>query len=228
MIRVVCLVALAIVSGACTDSTADVADRPNGDRATRSVAESLPERAAEQGRPISAGEVGAVRPDGTIVDLDAFVAAMGTGELDERQVSAVSDGVVAFAEVQALLEHALSCMRSEGLSARAEQGTVDAWSDVPSVAYAYSGEAAGLSDDATFAVEARCATRHLAVAQQVYELQNAPAEEEIENAIADAFKVYRACLSDAGVEGLPAVEESGGNYDVYLQHADTTPECPIP
>lgn len=226
---VVALVALALT--ACTDGPSRSSAGSPGDGADVGPAAAdgaIVERAVDYGRPAFASDVGGIAADGTLMDAAAFAAAMNGSGLSEAQAEAVRDGTVTFAEVEGLLETALTCMREAGLDARAQPGTVDAWSDVPSVSYIFSGEPAGLTDDQAFAVEARCATVHLSIARDVYELQNAPPEEEIQAAIDAAFSTYRACLEGAGIADLPEIQDTGGNYDVYLQYASTIPECPTP
>jgi len=143
---------------------------------------------------------------GNVTDVSLLVESAREIGLSEPQIDALADGSVTFAEHEALVRNGLECMRDSGLDVR-ELGLETSSAGVDEVRYAFSGGPTGLSDEDTLDRAMRCEQLHFVPATLIYEAEFGLSVEEQQTNIDTAFVRFGRCLEDAGITGLPDLDD---------------------
>lgn len=181
--------------------------------------------AEARGIPVGDEALEGVAFDGTVEDPSVLVASAREAGLADSQVTVFEDGVVTYAEYEALFQEGLACARARGVELRELGTSTHAWTGVTFLNYGIPVEEEGPPPPEVDAAVAGCMTKHVEPAERIYERQQSLPQEEVERRRRRAWGRYHACLVERGVD-LPPWEEM--EYQDLLPYLDIIHSCEAP
>lgn len=199
---------LVVLIGGCSDETIVGTSGDEATGTTVSGGDALP--ADRDALPLGLGQLRGVDGAGRITDAEALVESAQQVGLSPQQVAAFEDGDVDYAEHEALTRLTIQCLRDAGFDA-SETGVSEGIEGVPTLSFRWGGP--GSDTSAALDVADFCEQYHSLPAELIYIAMNGPPAEEVQRRVDELFVTFGECLRDAGVDGLPDLEE----YDSSMQ-----------